>query len=190
MRDNDAYNKLKVASIILNGKHDKGVGGGICQVSTTIYNAALYAGMDIVKITNHSIPSPYVTKGRDATVSNGSMDFVFKNNNNNPIIVHNEIFENKIASKIYGCSSDKRNIEIETEIVETIKNKKIYKSDSKLQKGTKVVEQEGRLGYTVNTFRLYKSNNEILKKELVNTSYYPPCDEIILKGTKDNTLYK
>ena len=189
LRDNDAYNKLKVASIILNGKHDKGVGGGICQVSTTIYNAALYAGMDIVKITNHSIPSPYVTKGRDATVSNGSMDFVFKNNNN-PIIVHNEIFENKIVSKIYGCSSDKRNIEIETEIVETIKNKKIYKSDSKLQKGTKVVEQEGRLGYTVNTFRLYKSNNEILKKELVNTSYYPPCDEIILKGTKDNTLYK
>ena len=152
--------------------------------------AALYAGMDIVQITNHSIPSPYVTKGRDATVSNGSMDFVFKNNNNNPIIVHNEIFENKIVSKIYGCSSDKRNIEIETEIVETIKNKKIYKSDSKLQKGTKVVEQEGRLGYTVNTFRLYKSNNEILKKELVNTSYYPPCDEIILKGTKDNTLYK
>lgn len=190
LRDNDAYNKLKVASIILNGKHDKGVGGGICQVSTTIYNAALYAGMDIVKITNHSIPSPYVTKGRDATVSNGSMDFVFKNNNNNPIIVHNEIFENKIVSKIYGCSSDKRNIEIETKIVETIKNKKIYKSDSKLQKGTKVVEQEGRLGYTVNTFRLYKSNNEILKKELVNTSYYPPCDEIILKGTKDNTLYK
>ena len=190
LRDNDAYNKLKVASIILNGKHDKGVGGGICQVSTTIYNAALYAGMDIVQITNHSIPSPYVTKGRDATVSNGSMDFVFKNNNNNPIIVHNEIFENKIVSKIYGCSSDKRNIEIETEIVETIKNKKIYKSDSKLQKGTKVVEQEGRLGYTVNTFRLYKSNNEILKKELVNTSYYPPCDEIILKGTKDNTLYK
>ena len=182
LRDNDAYNKLKVASIILNGKHDKGVGGGICQVSTTIYNAALYAGMDIVKITNHSIPSPYVTKG--------SMDFVFKNNNNNPIIVHNEIFENKIVSKIYGCSRDKRNIEIETEIVETIKNKKIYKSDSKLQKGTKVVEQEGRLGYTVNTFRLYKSNNEILKKELVNTSYYPPCDEIILKGTKDNTLYK
>lgn len=189
LRDNDAYNKLKVASIILNGKHDKGVGGGICQVSTTIYNAALYAGMDIVQITNHSIPSPYVTKGRDATVSNGSMDFVFKNNNN-PIIVHNEIFENKIVSKIYGCSIDKRNIEIETEIVETIKNKKIYKSDSKLQKGTKVVEQEGRLGYTVNTFRLYKSNNEILKKELVNTSYYPPCDEIILKGTKDNTLYK
>lgn len=190
LRDNDAYNKLKVASIILNGKHDKGVGGGICQVSTTIYNAALYAGMDIVQITNHSIPSPYVTKGRDATVSNGYMDFVFKNNNNNPIIVHNEIFENKIVSKIYGCNSDKRNIEVETEIVETIKNKKIYKSDSKLEKGRKVVEQEGRLGYTVNTFRLYKSNNEVLKKELVNTSYYPPCDEIILKGTKDNTLYK
>ena len=59
------------------------------------------------------------------------------------------------------------------------KNKKIYKQDSSLQKGTEVVEQEGKLGYTVNTFRLYKLDGEVLKKELINTSYYPPRDEII-----------
>ena len=108
LRDNDAYNKLKVASIILNGKHDKGVGGGICQVSTTIYNAALYAGMDIVKITNHSIPSPYVTKGRDATVSNGSMDFVFKNNLKYLIYTKNTVYGNTIKCEIYGSLKDKK----------------------------------------------------------------------------------
>lgn len=185
LRDKNAYNQLKEAPIILNGKPDKGVGGGICQVSTTIYNAALYAGMDIVDITNHSIPSPYITKGRDATVCEGCIDFVFKNKYNTPIIVHNEIYSNKIVSNIYGNNNDKSNIEIDTEIVETINNKKIYKNSSKLRKDVKVVEQPGRLGYTVNTFRIYKSNGEVLKKELINTSYYPPCDEIILKGTNE-----
>lgn len=190
LKQKNIYSQLKVAPIILNGKHDKGLGGGICQVSTTIYNAALYAGMDIIEISNHSIPSPYVKKGRDATVSDGYMDFVFQNNNNIPIIIHNEIFENKIVSKIYGNNEYKRDIEVTTQVVKTIKNKKIYKNDSKLQNGIKVVEQEGRLGYTVNTFRLYKSNNQILKRELINTSYYPPCDEIILQGTKNDSLSK
>ena len=181
LREKNVYNQLREAPIILNGKPDKGVGGGICQVSTTIYNAALYAGMDIVEITNHSIPSPYVNKGRDATVCEGAIDFVFKNRYNTPIIVHNTILSNKIVSNIYGSSDDKSDIEIDTEVIETITNKKIYKNNSKLRKDVKVVEQPGRLGYTVNTFRIYKSNGEILKKELINKSYYPPCDEIIFK---------
>ncbi|WP_455542564.1 VanW family protein [Intestinibacter sp.] len=185
LRCKNAYNQLKKAPIILNGKHEEGVGGGICQVSTTIYNAALYAGMSIVQITNHSIPSLYIEKGRDATVSDGYIDFKFQNKYSTPVIIHNEIFQNKIVSKIYGNNKDKSNVEIDTEIVKTIKNKKIYKNDSKLPKGMKVVEQEGRLGYTVNTFRVYKLNGEVSKRELINTSYYPPCDEIILKGTKE-----
>ena len=68
LEKNDARSKLKWAAIILNGKSTKGLGGGICQVSTTIYNAALYADMDIVSVTNHSIPSNYIIKGRDCIV--------------------------------------------------------------------------------------------------------------------------
>ena len=190
LENKNARSKLKEAPIILNGKQDKGLGGGICQVSTTIYNAALYAGMNIVEVNNHSIPSFYIKKGRDATVSNGYIDFVFKNEYKTPVIIHNQIFDNKIVSKIYGSSEDKKNIEIETEIVKVIKNKKIYQSAPNLEKGTKVVEQKGRLGYTVNTFRLYKLDGEVLKKELINTSDYPPCDEIILNGTRDNSVCK
>ncbi|MGM9534583.1 MAG: VanW family protein [Intestinibacter sp.] len=174
-----ARSKLKNAPIILNGKPGRGLGGGICQVSTTIYNAALYAGMDIVDVTNHSIPSLYANKGRDATVSYGYIDFVFQNKNKTPIIIYNQVFKGRIVSSIYGNAEDKKNIEIKTEVVKVIKNKKVYKQDSSIQKGTEVVEQEGKLGYTVNTFRLYKLDGEVLKKELINTSYYPPRDEII-----------
>ena len=53
---------LKEAPIIINGKSEKGIGGGMCQVSTTIYNAALYSGMEIVSVKNHSIPSKYIEK--------------------------------------------------------------------------------------------------------------------------------
>ena len=56
--------------------------------------------MDIVQITNHSIPSSYVKKGRDATVSEGYIDFAFKNRYDTPIIIYNEIYSNKIVSKI------------------------------------------------------------------------------------------
>ena len=182
LENNGARSKLKNAPIILNGKPNTGLGGGICQVSTTIYNAALYAGMDIIDVTNHSIPSVYANKGRDATVSYGYIDFIFENKNKTPIIIYNQVFEGRIVSSIYGNKEDKKNIEIKTEIAKVIKNKKVYKQDSSLQKRTEIVEQEGKLGYTVNTFRLYKLEGEVLKKELINTSYYPPRDEIIRRN--------
>lgn len=175
---------LKEAPIIKNGKTDKGLGGGICQVSTTIYNAALYSNMNIIEVNNHSIPSLYITKGRDATVSDGYLDFVFENKNQTPILIYNQVLNNKIVSSIYGSIEDKKDIEIETKIVKVLKNKQICKNDYNLKNGLKIIEQKGRLGYSVNTFRIYKENKKIIKKELINTSYYPPCDEIITKGVK------
>ena len=85
---------MKEAPVIVNGKLEKGLGGGICQVSSTIYNAALYAGTDITSVKNHTIPSAYISKGRDATVSLGGIDFKFKNKFKTPILVYNEVYEN------------------------------------------------------------------------------------------------
>lgn len=180
--------ELQEAPIIKDGKHDKGLGGGICQVSSTLYNAALYAGMDIKKVQNHSIPSIYVEKGRDATISDGYIDFVFENPYDTPVIIYNEVINDKIVSTIYGSQNDKKDIEIITKVQAVIKNKEIVKKDPKLTKDVKIVEEEGRLGYTVNTFRVYKKNDEILKKELIYTSYYPPSDKIVVEGTKPIVL--
>lgn len=182
--------QFKEAPIIKNGKTDKGMGGGVCQVSSTLYNAALYAGMKIVKVQNHSIPSFYIEKGRDATVSDGYIDFIFENKYDTPVLVYNEVVGDKIISTIYGNQEDKKDIEIVTDVISVKKNKEIIKKDPKLPKGSKIVEQEGRLGYTVNTFRIYKKQDEILKKELVYTSYYPPSDRIIVEGSKEMILQK
>ncbi|MGL5694850.1 MAG: VanW family protein, partial [Peptostreptococcaceae bacterium] len=94
LMESNSLKNMKEAPVIINGKLDKGLGGGICQVSSTIYNAALYAGMDITNIKNHSIPSAYISKGRDATVSLGDVDFKFKNKFNTPILIYNEVHQN------------------------------------------------------------------------------------------------
>lgn len=174
---------MKEAPVIVNGKLESGIGGGMCQVSSTIYNASLYAGMEITGIKNHTIPSSYISKGRDATVSLGSIDFKFKNNFETPILIYNEVFDNRIVSTIYGNKNDKREIEIITEIVETLPNKVVEKNSKDLYINEKVVEQEGRVGYKVNTFRIYKDNNST--KELIYKSFYPPMDKVIVNGIKD-----
>lgn len=175
---------FKEAPIIMNGKQDKGKGGGICQVSSTIYNAALYSGLKIINITNHSIPSPYIEKGRDATVSEGYIDLKFSNNYDTPVFIYNQVFGNRIVATIYGNENDKKNIEIYTETIDIIPIKTIRKGSEKINLGEKEIEQEGRKGYKVRTYRIYK-NNDGNKSEYISESYYPPQNKIIMYGTKE-----
>ena len=174
---------FKEAPIILNGDMKLGMGGGICQVSSTVYNAALYSGLEIVQARNHSIPSGYIQKGRDATVSYGNIDLIFKNKYNSPILIHNSVEGNKIISTIYGSEEDKKEIDIRIDIVKTIPQKTVVKESDKLCEGKTEVSEKGREGYEVNTYRLYKNKDgNVDKKELVNASYYPPKSKVILKG--------
>jgi len=78
----------KMAGVLVNGKLDSGVGGGICQVSSTLYQASLYSGMTITKRQSHSIPVGYMPKGRDATVSWGSVDYKFRNDLKVPVKIN------------------------------------------------------------------------------------------------------
>lgn len=183
----DFVSRLKEAPVIRNGRLEDGLGGGICQVSTTIYNAALYAGLEITNVRNHSIPSSYIEKGRDATVSSGELDLRFKNNFDTPILIYNKIDGDKIISIIYGNESDKKDIEIVTEIVNKYPNKTKYINSDKLYIGEEEIQKKGRAGYKVNTFRIYKNQNET-KKELIFESYYPPMVEEVLQGTKQKEV--
>ncbi|MGL6105173.1 MAG: VanW family protein [Romboutsia sp.] len=187
VNDNTIISEFKKAPVIVNGKLKDGLGGGICQVSSTIYNASLYSGLQITKVKNHSIPSAYVSKGRDATVSTGDVDFRFKNNFNSPILIHNEIKGNRIISTIYGNKEDKKNIEVTTYITKKMPNKVKVKNSNKLYVGESKVFQKGRVGYKVNTFRIYNGEGDKIK-EFINESYYPPLDEIIIHGTKERGI--
>ena len=184
IQNSDIGKYLKEAPVIINGKSEKGRGGGMCQVSSTIYNAALYSGMSIISVRNHSIPSPYIEKGRDATVSGGIIDLKFKNNYKTPVYIYNQVMGNKIVCTIYGNKRDKQDIEIITEITDEINNRIIRKNSEKYGLGVKTIEQEGRKGYKVKTYRVYK-NDFGNKSEYIGESYYPPQDKIIIYGTRE-----
>ena len=176
---------FKEAPVIINGEMQSGLGGGICQVSSTIYNAVLYSGLEITEARNHSIPSSYIEKGRDATVSYGAVDLKFRNNYQYPILIQNKVINDTIVTTIYGNDRYKREIDIVTELVETIPNKTIIKESSVMYNGENFIQEKGRNGYKIKTYRIYKNKNgEILSKEYINESYYPPINKIIIKGTK------
>lgn len=177
-------NYLKEAPVIINGKQDRGKGGGMCQVSSTIYNSALYSGMKIVSVKNHSIPSPYIEKGRDATVSGGCIDLKFINKYDTPVFIYNEVKDNKIVCTIYGNVEDKKDIEIVTETSEILSNKIVRKNSEEYDLGMRKIEQEGRKGYKVKTYRIYKSSLG-QKTEYIGESYYPPQDKVIIYGTRE-----
>jgi len=92
----------KVAGILVNGQPDTGLGGGICQVSSTLYNAVLKAGMKIVERHAHSAEVGYVPKGQDATVNYGSLDFKFQNNTPNECHLVFEYNNRTLTVSVYG----------------------------------------------------------------------------------------
>lgn len=182
--ERNAANGYKNATVIVSGEAVQGVGGGVCQVSTTLYNAVLYAGLDIVKVSNHSIPSSYVDKGRDATVSNGSIDFVFKNNYDLPVYIKNYYSNGRITCQVYGNSKDKKNIEIVTSTDKVGEFTTRKENDPTLDKGVEKVIENGRKSYSVSTYRVYYENGVEVKREKVATSYYPAKQQVIAIGTK------
>ena len=103
-------NGYKSAKVIVGGKYVNGEGGGVCQVSTTIYNAALISNMEIVEVHNHTYPSRYAPRGKDAAVSYGYTDLKFKNPFSHPIYIKNIVNYGAITSKIYGCSQDREKL--------------------------------------------------------------------------------
>lgn len=96
----------KEAGIYLNGKETTGLGGGICQISTTLFNAALYANLDIVEVHNHQFVPAYSSTGRDATVVYGNKDFQFKNSRNYAIKINCSVSGGTAKFDIYGVKED------------------------------------------------------------------------------------
>ncbi|WFD09556.1 VanW family protein [Tepidibacter hydrothermalis] len=175
---------FKMAPIIVQGQLEEGVAGGVCQVSSTLYNAALYSGVTITDRRNHTIPSSYVTKGRDATLVFGSTDFKFKNYYQNPIYIENVVVSNNIISRIYGNASDKNNIGVTTDVTKKIPRQVEVKEDASLALGKERIDDKGRDGYKVDTYRIYYQNGKVAKKELISKSYYPPRKKVVYRGTK------
>lgn len=175
----------KEAGAYVNGQVSSEVGGGICQVSSTLYNAALLCNLEIVDRTNHTFVSSYVPVGQDATVSWQSPDFKFKNNRAYPIKLSATAGNGKVTFIIYGVKSpDDYEVKIQSSKTDSIPFSTQYVNDASLPVGTTKVLQSGSNGCRSVTYKiLYKDGNEV-SRTLINSDTYKPHNQVVAKGTK------
>jgi vancomycin resistance protein YoaR len=176
---------FKEAAVYAGGEVTTGIGGGICQVSSTLYNTVLLSNLEIVERTNHGFNPGYVPAGRDATVSWGGPDFKFKNTRNYPIKIVCTGTNGKITAEIYGFKEENEyEVEITSYITSYIQYKTITKEDSTLAVGTTKVTQSGSNGCKSVAYRILKQNGQVISKTLLSTDTYNPHNKIISVGTK------
>jgi len=173
------------APVIVNGQLVPGIGGGICQVSTTLYNAIVRANLEVVKRQNHTLPVAYVPLGHDASVFYGYLDLEFINNKPYPIYLESYSSGSKVFVKLYSTKTDDLVIKLHSEIIETIEPKQETKKDATLFVGERKVEKEAKKGYRVVTYKIYSDKNgQEIKREQISRDYYPPVHGLILEGIK------
>lgn len=175
----------KEAPVIVNGELVPGIGGGICQVSTTLYQAALRSDVEITARRNHGLPVGYVPLGYDATVAYDYIDFKFKNNKEYPIYIESFIEGNQVFVKIYGKKTNNILIDLESEVIEVVEPKIQIKKDDNMYLGERKISKEPKKGYRVVTHKIYIQEGKEIKREIISKDFYPPRDGIIIEGTRE-----
>ena len=173
----------KEAKIYSNGQVIDGLGGGICQISSTLYNSALLANLEITERRNHQFKTSYLPAGLDATVVYGSTDFKFKNSRKYPIKIVSEVKNGVAKIDIYGVKEEMEyEIRLEPVIINYITYSTTYINDSSLAKGQQIVTQKGVNGIKTVTYKYEMLNGNIIDKKVISRDTYNPMQKIIRRG--------
>ena len=168
---------FKEADIYVGSSVEKGLGGGICQVTSTIYLATLYADMEIVERSNHSRDVSYVPDGLDATVAWGSKDFRFKNNSEYPVRVQTTVKNNRLTVEIYGTQTVPGK-EIKMRVVELSRDPAVNKMvlDTSLAPGTQKASSNVYDGFKTQSYRQVWINGVMVSETKEAYSSYKRYD--------------
>lgn len=173
----------KDAKIYADGGVVDGLAGGICQISSTLYNAVLLANLEIVERRNHSFTTSYVAAGRDATVVWGAIDFQFKNSRNYPIKIEATVKNGVAEFKMHGMQEQEEyEINIIPKTTASIPYATTYVPDETLAPGQQVISQVGHLGYKVTTYIVKKLNGAEISREILSNDTYQPMKAIVRVG--------
>lgn len=180
---------FREAPVILNGELVPGLGGGICQVSTTLYNAVIRAGLDIVERRNHSLPITYAPLGQDATFSSGYINFRFRNSTDTHLLIRAELTDRRLTVKLFGSKEEGVEYRIDSRIVEIKPPPVRYVHNPRLAAGTQRLIREGKPGYVVDTYRSRWENGQETSVERLSRDHYLPQPRLVAvndpKAAKD-----
>lgn len=158
------------------------VGGGVCQVSSTLFNAAALADMTIVERSAHAWPVSYLEKGLDAAVNWPNLDFKFRNDRNTPVFIIADYNNRKLTIEIYGMrSAPGESIHLETELIATTKPplEPIYQQNPELPPQSSRELKPARTGYKVDTYRVYLRNGAEYRRDKLFSSHYRMVQQVI-----------
>ena len=180
-------NGYELAGSYLNGTVVESFGGGICQVSTTLYNACLKSELEIKQRQNHSMIVNYVKPSMDAAIAESSgKDFRFVNNTDAPIYIEGSTVGKSITFTIYGCEKRDPNREVsyESETLQTIDPVGVQVTmDATKPAGFARVTQSAHTGYKAQLWKVVKENGQQVSREVINHSSYMPAKKILTVGT-------
>lgn len=181
----------KEAAMYSAGEVVDGLGGGICQISSTLYNVVVKANLEITKRSNHQFVTSYVDAGMDATVVYGAIDFKFVNTRKYPIKIVSTVKNGIAEMKIFGIKEDvEYDIRIETETLSYIPYSVKYIEDPTLNAGVEKVKQYGAQGRKTKAYKVCRLNGAVVSKTLLSTDTYSAMNKIIRRGTKGATTVK
>lgn len=158
---------------IINGEYVPGVGGGVCQVSSTLYNAGLLAGLTVVERYPHSRKPIYVEPGRDATVVYDSLDLRLRNDRRTPVLIVASADNGVLSVALRGRAEPGERYVIETSVVETIAAGIKQEPDPTLAPGTEVVKEKPVDGVRVRVFRVARVGGKTTRQQISEDTYQP-----------------
>ena len=177
----------KTAKIIVNGEFVDGVGGGVCQVSSTLYNAVILAGLTVSEYHSHSLPVSYVAPSFDAMVNSGSADLRFINNTDNPIIINTIADGSKLTVKIYGQPLSVK-YERKSVIVEEIPApdaEEVFDDNGEypdLYEGDSMFLRYGKVGYKSEGYLITIKNGKKISEKKIRSDRYAPTKGLVIYG--------
>lgn len=177
------------AKIIVNGRYEEGIGGGVCQSSTTLYNSALVAGMTVISARQHTLSSGYIEPSFDAMVNASSSDLVFRNDTGGPVFIRTYYNQTTVGAAFYGEKMPYRILR-KSEVLEVIPHEgyERVKDDGKYSEH---VKYEGEFhivnypkdGLVSRGYLEYYDGGRLIKRTLIRQDKYKPAKGLIVEGT-------
>lgn len=173
------------AGVIVGNKVENGLGGGICQTSSTLYQAVIRSGLKSVERYNHSLTVGYLPKGFDATVSWGGPDYKFKNTYDFPIYIEGYCSNRNLVFNVYGdTTASNKTYDFTSEVYETLTPNTQTIQDPNLPEGQTVTEKAPTTGYRVKAYLHTYENGALVKTEQISNDTYQKVDGVVKVGTK------
>ena len=182
--DRSKENGYYLAPAIRNGTYEQEYGGGVCQVSSTLFNAVMMADLPVTERHHHSWPMTYVPIGRDATISTGYKDFKFVNDTEGELVIfaHLDRKAKTVTVQLYGIhSADFDHIEVTSKRTGSLpaKGTKVLLDES-LSAGSRVEERKERRGKTSVTYKeYYDAGGQLIRKEIACEDSYPSIEGLV-----------